>query len=163
MKLLFLFFLISIFPFSNDPILGSQLEGKASYYGPKFHGKTTANGEKMDKYALTCAHKTLPFGTMIEVENPRNNTRVVVRVNDRGPYSGNRILDVSLAAAEKLDMTRKGVINIKATVVGRDGEVFISRPSPMEMIFSDNEPLPLIENKADKSLLEKKRQERKKE
>lgn len=163
MKVLLLFYLISIFSFSNDPVLGTQLEGRASYYGPKFHGKTTANGERMDKFALTCAHKTLPFGTMIEVENPRNNSRVVVRVNDRGPFSGSRILDVSLAAAEKLDMTRKGVINIKATIVGRDGEIFISRPSTTELIFTDSTPLPLVEPAVDKSSLLKKRLERKNE
>lgn len=160
MKILLLFLLVLIFPSKNDPVLGTTLEGKASYYGPKFHGRTTASGETMDKNALTCAHKTLPFGTMIEVENPRNNSRVVVRVNDRGPYSGNRILDISLAAAEKLDMTRKGVINVKATIVGKNGEVFISRPNTMELIFDENQPSPLVDQK---STLEKKRQERKNE
>lgn len=163
MKTIFLILLVSMLPFKNEPVLGTLMEGKASYYGPKFHGKTTANGEKMDKYAMTCAHKTLPFGTMIEVENPRNNKSVVVRVNDRGPYSGSRILDISLAAAEQLEMTIKGVIHIKATIVGRNGEVFISRPSTMEMIFDTDKPTPLLDQPVDKSGLEKKRQERKNE
>lgn len=148
---------------AQEPILGTQMEGKASYYGVRFHGKTTANGEKMDKYAMTCAHKTLPFGTMIEVENPRNNKRVVVRVNDRGPYSGARIIDLSLAAAEKLGMIRKGVVIVKATIVGKNGEVFISRPSAVVEILNDDNPLPLIEIPIDKKTLERKRTERKNE
>lgn len=163
MRIIIVLFLFTIEVFGQGPILGTELVGKASYYGPKFHGKTTANGEKMDKNAFTCAHKTLPFGTMIEVENPRNNKRVIVRVNDRGPYSGNRIIDVSLAAAQELGMINRGVVNVKATIVGKDGEIIITRPSITTEILTEAQVSPLIDNTQEKEALEKKRAERKNE
>ncbi|UBM60245.1 septal ring lytic transglycosylase RlpA family protein [Marinilongibacter aquaticus] len=110
----------------EDTLLGTQMEGMASYYGPRFHGKKTANGEKMDQNALTCAHKSLPFGTMLEVKNLGNDSTVLVRVNDRGPYSRNRIIDLSTAAAKQLGMRHIGVAKVAATVVGEDGRVFIT-------------------------------------
>lgn len=85
----------------------------ASWYGPKFHGKRTANTETYDQLALTAAHKTLPFGTMLRVTNPRNGKQVIVRVNDRGPYVKGRDLDLSKGAAMKLGMVDKGVIKVQ--------------------------------------------------
>ena len=117
--------------FENNPLLGTQITGRASFYGPKFHGKTTANGEKMDKFKLTCAHKTLPFDTMLEVTNLQNGKKVVVRVNDRGPFSGSRILDVSSAAADSLDMRHRGVVEVSAMVVGSEGKVYVSSIAPI--------------------------------
>lgn len=110
----------------EEVVLGSILVGKASYYGPRFHGKTTANGEKMNQFALTCAHKTLPFGTMLEVTNLANGKRVVVRVNDRGPYSGSRIIDLSLEAAKQIEMIDQGVQRVQVMIVGCCSEVYLN-------------------------------------
>lgn len=85
----------------------------ASWYGPKFHGKQTANTEKYNQMALTAAHKTLPFGTMLRVTNPQNGKQVVVRINDRGPYIKGRDLDLSKGAALQLGMIEKGVIKVE--------------------------------------------------
>jgi rare lipoprotein A len=86
---------------------------KASWYGPKFHGKLTANGEIYDQMALTAAHKSLSFGTLLKVTNPRNGRSVIVRINDRGPYIEGRDLDLSKGAAIELGMLRKGVGRVK--------------------------------------------------
>ena len=86
---------------------------KASWYGPKFHGKLTANGEIYDQMALTAAHKSLSFGTLLKVTNPRNGRSVIVRINDRGPYIQGRDLDLSKGAAIELGMLRKGVGRVK--------------------------------------------------
>ena len=82
--------------------------GTASWYGPGFHGRRTANGETFDTHALTAAHRTLPFGTEVEVVNPRNGKSVVVRINDRGPYAHGRIIDLSLASAKALGLSESG-------------------------------------------------------
>jgi rare lipoprotein A len=91
--------------------------GKSSYYAEKFHGKQTANGEIFDMYKKTAAHKTLPFDTMLEVTNMENNQSVVVRVNDRGPFVGNRILDLSYGAAKEIDMISSGVVEVKIRIL----------------------------------------------
>ncbi len=86
---------------------------KASWYGPKFHGKLTANGEIYDQMAFTAAHKQLGFGTLLKVTNPKNGRSVIVRINDRGPYIEGRDLDLSKGAAIELGMLRKGVARLK--------------------------------------------------
>ena len=88
-----------------------------SYYADDFHGKKTASGEKFDMHAMTAAHRTLPFGTRIRVTNLENGKSVVVRVNDRGPFAEGRILDLSLAAAKKLEMTGKGTVKARVEVL----------------------------------------------
>lgn len=90
---------------------------KASWYGPKFHGKNTANGEVYDQYSFTAAHKKLPFGTMLKVTNPENGKFVVVRINDRGPYIKGRQLDLSKSAALALGMMDEGVIKVNVEKV----------------------------------------------
>lgn len=97
-------------PASSVPSTDGTLiqTGMASWYGPKFHGRRTANGERYDMHALTAAHPTLPFGTRLAVRNPRTGQQVVVRVNDRGPYKGHRILDLSYAAANAIGVVRPG-------------------------------------------------------
>jgi rare lipoprotein A len=82
--------------------------GGASYYAQKFHGRRTASGERFDNTALTAAHRTLPFGSMVRVTNPVNGRAVTVRINDRGPFHGNRVIDVSRAAAEELGLVARG-------------------------------------------------------
>lgn len=92
-------------------------EGRASYYGRAFAGNPTASGERFDPSDLTAAHRTLPFGTRVRVTNQRNGESVVVRVNDRGPFHGNRILDVSRAAADEIGMTQRGTANVRIDVL----------------------------------------------
>ncbi len=87
--------------------------GQASWYGPGFHGRTTANGERFDMNAMTAAHRTLPFGTMVRVENLETGRSVTVRINDRGPFIEGRIIDVSRAAAAELDMIASGVARVR--------------------------------------------------
>ncbi len=82
--------------------------GMASWYGEKFHGRQTASGEVYDMYALTAAHPKLPFGTMVYVKSKSSGNSVVVRVNDRGPFARNRIIDLSYAAAKKLGIIKIG-------------------------------------------------------
>ncbi len=85
-----------------------QARGVASWYGKKFHGQKTSSGEIYDMYGMTAAHKTLPLPSYVRVVNPKNGTRVVVRVNDRGPFHGDRIIDLSYAAAAKLGIVQAG-------------------------------------------------------
>jgi rare lipoprotein A len=94
--------------------------GKASWYKM---GHTTASGEKMNAGALAAAHRTLPFGTKVKVQNLGNGKSVVVRINDRGPFSGGRVIDVTQGAAQRLGMIRSGVARVKVTVVGGKGKL----------------------------------------
>ena len=87
--------------------------GLVSWYGPGFHGHRTANGERYNMHAFTCASRDLPFGTMLELTNVANGEKAVVRVNDRGPYYRWRILDLSYAAAKKLGFTRSGQAKVE--------------------------------------------------
>ena len=96
-----------------------RLRGLASWYGPGFHGNLTANGEIYNQYALTAAHKSLSFGTMVRVTNLDNGRSVVVRINDRGPYIGGRIIDVSVAAAEVLGLLESGVAPVQVEILGK--------------------------------------------
>ncbi|MDX1587051.1 MAG: septal ring lytic transglycosylase RlpA family protein [Balneolaceae bacterium] len=97
-------------------------EGVASWYGPNFHGKLTANGERYDMYGLTAAHRTLPFNTLLRVENKTNGESVVVRINDRGPFAKNRIIDLSRKAAEEIDMIGNGTAPVKLVLLEGDLE-----------------------------------------
>jgi rare lipoprotein A len=89
-----------------------------SYYGKKFHGRQTANGEIFDMYKLSCAHKSLPFGTRLKVINEDNGKSVVVRVNDRGPFIEGRDLDLSYAAAQEIGLIAHGVKRMRVEVLG---------------------------------------------
>lgn len=105
---------------SEGPSEGSGEGGtcQASFYGEDFHGATTANGETFDTNAMTAAHKTLPFDTMVQVTNPNNGKSVTVRINDRGPYIDGRCLDLSTAAFDDIIGTGSGVGNVAWEVVG---------------------------------------------
>ncbi len=92
--------------------------GIASWYGDAFHGKLTANGEIFDKGRISAAHKTLPMPVLAEVENLENGRRIVVRVNDRGPFVGDRVIDLSHAAADELGFTAKGLARVRVRYVG---------------------------------------------
>jgi len=95
----------------------SAISGKASWYGAKHHGKKTASGERFNQNALTGAHRTLAFGTQVKVTNTLNNKSVTVRINDRGPYSKGRSIDLSRAAAQKIDMISSGVAPVRLQVL----------------------------------------------
>ena len=117
--------------------LGFVEEGRASWYGPGFHGKQTSNGELYDMHALTAAHKTLPLGTLVKVVRTDNGKSVVVRLNDRGPFVSGRIIDLSYSAAHALDMVGSGTAPVHIEVLQRviktkhDGQsVWTSEPIP---------------------------------
>lgn len=96
---------------------GHEEKGEASWYGPKFHGRPTASGEIYNMYDLTAAHKLLPLETWVQVTNLENQKKVKVRINDRGPFVQNRILDLSYAAARELDMIKPGVVPVHIKVL----------------------------------------------
>jgi len=95
------------------------LKGNASWYGREQHGHLTANGEHFNMYALTAAHRTLHMNTRVRVINLRNGRSTVVRINDRGPYGGRCIIDLSYAAAKQLDMLVAGIVPVRVEVLGQ--------------------------------------------
>lgn len=113
-----------------------KLEALASFYAEDFHGRPTASGELFDMNAYTAAHKSLPFGTMLEVTNLSNGKRVTVRVNDRGPFVPNREIDLSRGAAEKLDMITAGVARVSIRKIsgptGQKGTVLLKSAGPAD-------------------------------
>ncbi len=131
----FVFLFVFFFVASH---VNSATVGLASWYGEAFHGKTTANGEKFDMMALTAAHKELPFNTAVRVTNLLNNRSVVVRINDRGPFRKDRIIDLSKYAAEKLDFLGIGVAPVKIEVIESVNEKrpFVSKSEDFKKAFN---------------------------
>ncbi len=123
--------------------IGDKMVGKASWYGAYFHGKRTSNGERYNMHALTAAHKTWPMDTMVRVENLANGRSCIVRINDRGPFVKNRIIDCSYAVGKRLGFYKKGVTPVRLTVVGFAGKLYTPSPSseeeavPLAMPLSD--------------------------
>jgi rare lipoprotein A len=97
---------------------GFEQEGIASSYGREFHGRTTSNGEQFDMHAMTAAHKTLPLGVYVRVKHKRSGKEVVVRINDRGPFVGDRVIDLSESAAARLGMLQEGLAPVMVTALG---------------------------------------------
>lgn len=93
-------------------------EGIASWYGPGFHGKTTANGERYNQFAMTAAHKILPLGTTVRVTHLKNGKSIIARINDRGPFVDDRVIDLSRAAATRLDMMGTGTARVRIQSIG---------------------------------------------
>ena len=110
---------------------GYNAEGLASWYGSKFHGRNTSNGEVFDMYSLTAAHKHLPIPTYAEVTNLENGKKVIVRINDRGPFHSDRIIDLSWAAAAKLGFADKGTARIKMVALDPDTGKLPAPPKPI--------------------------------
>ncbi|MGI9292035.1 MAG: septal ring lytic transglycosylase RlpA family protein [Gammaproteobacteria bacterium] len=123
-----------------DSSIGYKERGVASWYGKKFHGRKTSSGERYDMYAMTAAHKALPLPTMVRVTNLSNGKSVIVKVNDRGPFVKNRIIDMSYAAAIELDMTGAGtaMVEVEALTRGKVINEPVPEPSP---VFADPQPL----------------------
>ena len=123
--------------FVLDSSDGFTQKGIASWYGPDFHGKKTSSGEVYDMYAMTAAHKTLPLPTYLEVKNLENGRKIIVRVNDRGPFHDNRVVDLSYTGALKLDMIGKGTALVEIRAIDprsyrRGGAPVPARPRPRE-------------------------------
>ena len=122
--LIALFTLCNIFTLT----IQAQSDGKASYYSNGLHGRKMSNGERYDRNAFTCAHRTLPFGTRLKITNPRNGKSVIVRVTDRGPFVRGRVVDLSYAAARELGTLASGVAYVKVELVRKETEI----PFPSE-------------------------------
>ncbi len=127
--------------------------GISSWYGPKFHGRLTANGETYDMDGITAAHRTLPFGTILLVENLDNGKTVQVRVNDRGPYAKNRIIDLSRGAAKRIDMIGPGTARVRLYLI--DGDLENSRITDLK-VPTYTVQLGSFENKAEAERLSSK-------
>lgn len=134
---LLLFLIYGCATSAPKPMIPDVMRGIASWYGEEFAGRTTANGEIFDPLALTAAHRTLPFGTVLEVLNRTTNQAVVVRINDRGPYVGKRVLDLSYAAAQQIGLIEpgSGEVEMKVVKIGK-GE----REPPAPYVVSIEEP-----------------------
>jgi rare lipoprotein A len=138
-------------PTVYDPKPVSVLTGKSSYYYGRSIGRKTANGEIYRASDITAAHKTLPFNTMVRVTNLNNGKSVIVRINNRGPFIKGRILDLSLEAAKKIDMTKAGVVSVRAEVLRKipvieksnlKAKVPLPKPKPMPAPATRPRPTP---------------------
>jgi len=111
--------------------------GVASWYGPTFHGESTSNGEKYNMYGMTAAHKTLPLPCYARVTNLKNGKSVVVRINDRGPFVSNRLIDLSYSAAQKLDMLKEGttLVEVRALTVQEPDNLTRSAQAPPPSLY----------------------------
>lgn len=140
MKLKQIFFLLAtLITFIAMPA-AAQSTGCATYYGNKFHGRRTSDGSRYHKDSLTCAHRTLPFGTLLKVRNTTNGREVVVKVTDRGPFRKGGIVDLSMAAAKEIGMVAQGVVKVEVTEVGniKDGRQMASRYDQIGEAYADN-------------------------
>ena len=142
------FFLLLTMPFFSlalppSPAVADEMEtrGKASWYGTTAHGKQTASGERFDRDSLTAAHRTLAFGTVLRVFNLRNHRQVLVRVNDRGPFSQKRIVDVSRRAAEQLRMERMGVISVVFEAISNARGELLNRDNSFYVHIADEKTI----------------------
>lgn len=123
--------------YPTKKVVGFNQTGKASWYGPGFHGRKTASGERFNMNALTAAHRTLPIPSYAKVTNLSNGKSVVVRINDRGPFHGSRVLDVSKAAAQKLGFLAAGTANVKVEQIVPGGKAK-KNAEPMQLAAAKN-------------------------
>jgi rare lipoprotein A len=117
------FFLLAalLIPLALFSQVGYVQEGNASFYGDEFEGRLTASGERYSHLKATCAHVSIPFGSLVKITNLENNKSAIARVNDRGPFVPDRIIDVSKSVAERLGMINKGVVKVRIEVVDNQG------------------------------------------
>ena len=133
---------------------GFDETGTASWYGKQFHGRKTANGERYDMYALSAAHRVLPLPTMVRVTNLDNGRQIVVRVNDRGPFAKNRVIDMSYAAARQLGFTKQGTARVRVQALeGASSRTLVAqtrqpRPTVKPIINPVTAPKPIATNGA---------------
>lgn len=153
-KIIIIFAFIGVY-FSEANSLKKIEFGEASYYGDKYQGKLTANGDKYDKNKLTAAHKTLPFGTLLKVTNLKNSKSIQVVVNDRGPFVPGRIIDLSRRGAIELDYVVKGLAEVKIEIVNNKDNKVINPSSTANHSSTKSLKKIEIENKNKISILEK--------
>ncbi len=122
-------------PGGSESAPDESFVGEASYYSARFEGKKTAFGEVFCNSHFTAAHRTFAHNTLLEVVNLKNGKSVVVRVNDRGPWTKRRLIDISQAAARKLGMMSTGIGNVKVRVVGEDGTLFEKERNALSAVF----------------------------
>ena len=132
-----------------DSSKGYKARGEASWYGTKFHGRLTSNGERYNMYAMSAAHKSLPIPTYVKVTNLENRRQIIVRVNDRGPFHPGRIIDLSYAGATKLEMLKKGTARVEIEAIdprrwkkNQKKQVYSTRDDQLQ---SSNDPEPDVE------------------
>ena len=137
--IIFSLYTLLTFPPNSDlgKVAEGFLHGKASYYSSRFEGRKTAFGEIFRNKHFTAAHRTFAHNTLLEVTNVKNGKNVVVRVNDRGPWSKKHLIDVSRAAAEKLGIITAGIGEVRVRVVGQDGKLFDSE-SALAEVYHDH-------------------------
>jgi len=121
MRLLLGLSFIALLSLNTNAQVGFTQEGMASYYANDFEGRTTASGERFSHKKATCAHMSIPFGALVKITNLENNATAIVRVNDRGPFVPDRIVDVSQSVAERLGMIGKGTVKVSIEVVDNNG------------------------------------------
>lgn len=135
MNYLYLFCILLLATFS---ISFNTLErpncGVATYYSDLFQGRRTASGELYDKNKLTAAHRTLPIGTKIKITRTDNQKSVIVRINDRGPYTQNRVLDISKAAAQKIGLLRAGKATVSIEIIDKNNKVALTEENADELM-----------------------------
>ena len=107
--------------------VNDTMRGVSSWYGPNFHGKQTSNGERYNMHGMTAAHKTWPMDTMVRVDNLTNGKSIIVRINDRGPFVSGRIIDCSYAAGRAIGLDKTGIAQVKLTVLGFAGKVYVPK------------------------------------
>ena len=113
--------------------VGDEFHGRASWYGPDFHGKLTSNGERYNMYSMTAAHKTLPMNTIVKVTNLNNGRSAIVRINDRGPFVATRIIDLSKVAASKIGMIGTGTAPVSLKILGFESKGKKKIPTNMDL------------------------------
>lgn len=153
MKYLLAISLIFVCFHSNGQLLGDNYYGIASHYAENFYGKITANGDTLNKKEFTAAHKSLPFNTLLEVVNLKNNRSVIVRINDRGPYIPGRIIDLAEASAKEINLIKRGTTPVKITIIGFNNTLYL-KPS---IKFEIKENLKLSGKFYEKSKLKQKK------
>jgi len=123
--------------------VGEKMYGISSWYGPNFHGKCTSSGEKYNMYARTAAHKTLPMNTIVRVRNLQNGTSTVVRINDRGPFVGGRIIDCSYRAGKEIGLDKMGISKVELEVLRMENDTSLAKKPIIKKIMT---------NKVDKNI-----------
>ena len=131
---------IILLSFNTNAQVGFTQEGMASYYANDFEGHTTASGERFSHKKATCSHMSIPFGALVKITNLENNTTVIVRVNDRGPFVPDRIVDVSQSVAERLGMVGKGTVKVSIEVVDNNG-YSIQKAEPVQQTPKTETPV----------------------
>lgn len=129
--------------YPSEVAIGTQADGLASWYGPDFHGKLTSNGETYNMRAKTAAHKTYPMNTVVKVTNKNNGLSTVVRINDRGPFVEGRVIDLSQAAAQEIDMVKMGTVPVSLEVLGFNGIISTDSTATLPQVVVDAQEFPI--------------------